>query len=97
VWLIVYQDPAIITRVDPASLQTRATSGSAAFPRLVAPEALAVDANGVWSVDDRGTVTRLDPGDLHVERRLATGVAGTSSIALGDGLVWVAVSGAPGR
>ena len=96
VWLIVYQDPAIVTRVDPASLQISATSGSAAFPSLVTPEELAVGAHAVWSVDNRGTVTRLDPGDLHVERRFATGVVGPSSIALGDGLVWVAVSGPPG-
>jgi DNA-binding SARP family transcriptional activator/streptogramin lyase len=97
VWLILYQNPAIVTRVDPASLQPGATSGSTAFPSLVTPEALAVDAHAVWSVDPRGVVTRFDPADLGVERRIRTGVAGTSSIAVGGGLVWVAVSGAPGR
>jgi hypothetical protein len=97
VWLILYQNPAIVTRVDPASLRVDATSGSAAFPDLVTPEALAVDAHAVWSVDPRGVVTRFDPGDLGVERRIQTGVAGTSSIAVGGGLVWVAVSGPPGR
>jgi DNA-binding SARP family transcriptional activator/streptogramin lyase len=97
VWLIVFQDPAIITRIDPASVQVSATSGSSAFPRLVTPEALAVGGHAVWSVDTGGTVTQFDPGDLHVERHFATGMAGTSSIAFGGGLVWVALSGPPAR
>jgi DNA-binding SARP family transcriptional activator len=92
VWLIVYQLRAAVWQVDPGALVSSATSG--ALGPDVSPRQLAMGAGGLWSVDYGGGIMRLDPGDLHVVARIATGFDG-AAIAVGAGAVWVALSGPP--
>jgi YVTN family beta-propeller protein len=55
---------------------------------LTSPIALAVEASAVWVLEASGAVSRVDPDSLKVVARIGTS-SGASSIAVGEGGVWV--------
>jgi streptogramin lyase len=57
------------------------------------PLDLAVADGAVWTVDTRGVVSRIDPAALRVVRTIRTAPTIRSSLAVGNGDLWVAVQG----
>jgi DNA-binding SARP family transcriptional activator/streptogramin lyase len=90
-WLIVYHAHSEIWRVDPGSVTESATLGRGAYSANVFPTDLAVGDGGVWAVDNRGMILRLDPVSAHFTE-IPTGQPGRPVIAIGEGAVWVAVA-----
>ena len=91
VWLIVYHVHSEIWRVDPGSVTESATLGRGAYSANLYPTDLAVGDGGVWAVDNRGMILRLDPVSAHFTE-IPTGQPGRPVIAIGEGAVWVAVA-----
>ena len=73
----------VLWRIDPAT--RRVTAIRLPF----APRAVAAGYGGVWVVDQRGAVVRVDPTTNALGPRIAVG-RGPRAVAVGAGFVWVA-------
>jgi DNA-binding SARP family transcriptional activator/streptogramin lyase len=88
VWLIVERGTGQIWRVDPDSGAARIIEGAGRHPLDLA---VAEETGDVWAVDSTGAVIRINPTiELAVEQ-IRTAADIHSAIAVGAGLVWIAV------
>jgi DNA-binding beta-propeller fold protein YncE/tRNA A-37 threonylcarbamoyl transferase component Bud32 len=82
-WVAGDDAERVLWRVDPAT--RRVTAIRLPF----APRAVAAGYGGVWVVDQRGAVVRVDPKTNALGPRIAVG-RGPRAVAVGAGFVWVA-------
>jgi YVTN family beta-propeller protein len=88
VWLIVYNGTGEIWRVDPRSGAVNIIPRAGRYPLDLA---VADGSEYVWAVDLTGAVARINPNIGLTVARIRTAPTIRSALAVGAGVVWVAV------